>query len=304
MGLDGNKVIQLGSSRRTPGPITPGIGDCTKASAPLRKRDHTAYGSRRSPGRRSSSAPMTAPLAVISLLGLVLAMSPTAKAAELKMIAGGSMTGPLKQIVPQFERETGHKLVIHFELHAQSDQAGDFRRTARSRGGPGRCVQGPGRKSPFCRRAHHRYRPRRLWRHRSRRRGQARHQHAGRVEENPARRAIDQLCSHQCGRRLCAESVRSPRRRRGDESQNQAAAIAGSDRSGGCQGRRRSRGISDQHADRAGRRSGRVRFPPTCSRNWCSHRRYPPTARKPTPQRPSSTICGRLPPPPSSRPPA
>jgi molybdate transport system substrate-binding protein len=42
-------------------------------------------------------------------------MSPHAKAAELKMIAGGSMSGPLKQIVPQFERATGHKLVIHFD---------------------------------------------------------------------------------------------------------------------------------------------------------------------------------------------
>jgi molybdate transport system substrate-binding protein len=42
-------------------------------------------------------------------------MSPDAHAAELKMIAGGSMTGPLKQIVPQFERETGHRLTIHFD---------------------------------------------------------------------------------------------------------------------------------------------------------------------------------------------
>jgi molybdate transport system substrate-binding protein len=31
------------------------------------------------------------------------------------MIAGGSMTGPLKQIVPQFEAATGHKLTIHFD---------------------------------------------------------------------------------------------------------------------------------------------------------------------------------------------
>jgi molybdate transport system substrate-binding protein len=58
---------------------------------------------------------MTPPISAISLLGLVLAMSPTAKAAELQIIAGGSMTGPLKQIVPQFESATGHKLVIHFD---------------------------------------------------------------------------------------------------------------------------------------------------------------------------------------------
>ena len=51
----------------------------------------------------------------VSLLGLVLAMTPDAHAAELKMIAGGSMTGPLKQIAPQFETATGHKLTIHFD---------------------------------------------------------------------------------------------------------------------------------------------------------------------------------------------
>jgi molybdate transport system substrate-binding protein len=70
--------------------------------------------SRRSRGRRPLGNQMNPPLAIISLLGL-LAMSPTAKAAELQMIAGGSLTGPLKQIVPPFERATGHKLVIHFD---------------------------------------------------------------------------------------------------------------------------------------------------------------------------------------------
>ena len=58
---------------------------------------------------------MRRPLAVVSLVGLVLAMTPDARAAELKVIAGGSMTGPLKQIVPQFEAATGHKLSIHFD---------------------------------------------------------------------------------------------------------------------------------------------------------------------------------------------
>src|ERR1700748_598574 len=58
---------------------------------------------------------MRRPLAVVSLVGSVLAMTPDSHAAELKMIAGGSMTGPLKQIVPQFEAATGHKLAIHFD---------------------------------------------------------------------------------------------------------------------------------------------------------------------------------------------
>jgi molybdate transport system substrate-binding protein len=44
-------------------------------------------------------------------------MSPIANlhAAELKVLAGGSMTGPLNELGPQFERATGHKLVIYFD---------------------------------------------------------------------------------------------------------------------------------------------------------------------------------------------
>jgi molybdate transport system substrate-binding protein len=60
---------------------------------------------------------MTSPLAALSLLGLAIAMSPAAGtyAAELKIIAGGSMTSSLNQIAAQFERASGHKLVIHFD---------------------------------------------------------------------------------------------------------------------------------------------------------------------------------------------
>jgi molybdate transport system substrate-binding protein len=44
-------------------------------------------------------------------------MSPIADlhAAELKVLAGGSMTGPLNQLGPEFERASGHKLTIHFD---------------------------------------------------------------------------------------------------------------------------------------------------------------------------------------------
>jgi molybdate transport system substrate-binding protein len=51
------------------------------------------------------------------LLGLALAMPPIAglRAAELKVLAGGSMTGVLNELGPQFERASGHRLVIHFD---------------------------------------------------------------------------------------------------------------------------------------------------------------------------------------------
>ena len=43
------------------------------------------------------------------------ALGPMAEAAELKVIAGGSMTAPLNQLSPEFEKATGHKLSIHFD---------------------------------------------------------------------------------------------------------------------------------------------------------------------------------------------
>jgi molybdate transport system substrate-binding protein len=51
-----------------------------------------------------------------SVVGLLLALSPMAslQAAELKVLAGGAMTGSLGELGPQFERASGHKLVIHF----------------------------------------------------------------------------------------------------------------------------------------------------------------------------------------------
>ena len=48
------------------------------------------------------------------LIGLALAAAPAAAAAELKVIAGGSMTASLKELGPRFEKATGHKLAITF----------------------------------------------------------------------------------------------------------------------------------------------------------------------------------------------
>ncbi|HEU0081367.1 MAG TPA: substrate-binding domain-containing protein [Bradyrhizobium sp.] len=46
---------------------------------------------------------------------LTVTQSPMAHAAELKVLAGGSTTGWLNELAPQFERATGHKLSIHFD---------------------------------------------------------------------------------------------------------------------------------------------------------------------------------------------
>ena len=49
-------------------------------------------------------------------LGLAMALAPAAGAgaAELKVIAGGSMTASLNALAPAFERASGHKLDIRF----------------------------------------------------------------------------------------------------------------------------------------------------------------------------------------------
>jgi molybdate transport system substrate-binding protein len=46
---------------------------------------------------------------------LALAVPPGLQAAELKVLAGGSMTAVLNELAPPFERASGHKLVIHFD---------------------------------------------------------------------------------------------------------------------------------------------------------------------------------------------
>jgi molybdate transport system substrate-binding protein len=50
-----------------------------------------------------------------SMLGLALVLSPMVEAAELRVLAGGSTTGWLNELSPQFERATGHKVTIHFD---------------------------------------------------------------------------------------------------------------------------------------------------------------------------------------------
>ena len=54
--------------------------------------------------------------AVVILLSAAAAMtSASLKAAELKVIAGGSMTAPMNALATPFEKASGHKLSIHFD---------------------------------------------------------------------------------------------------------------------------------------------------------------------------------------------
>jgi molybdate transport system substrate-binding protein len=52
-----------------------------------------------------------------SALGLALAAAPIAavEGAELRVIAGGSMTASLNRLSPEFEKASGHRLAIHFD---------------------------------------------------------------------------------------------------------------------------------------------------------------------------------------------
>ena len=58
-------------------------------------------------------SPLTVTAALSGILAMAAATSPLA--AELKVIAGGSMTVSMNAIAPAFEKATGHKLVSHFD---------------------------------------------------------------------------------------------------------------------------------------------------------------------------------------------
>jgi len=55
-------------------------------------------------------------LAAVAKLGLLalLAQGASAKAAEVKVLAGAALQGAFTELVPKFEAATGHKLVIEY----------------------------------------------------------------------------------------------------------------------------------------------------------------------------------------------
>src|SRR5215475_7865537 len=52
---------------------------------------------------------------VAMALGMMVATMTGVQAAELKLIAGGSLAGLFKDLGPQFEKASGHTLSIHFD---------------------------------------------------------------------------------------------------------------------------------------------------------------------------------------------
>src|SRR5438552_1339801 len=54
-------------------------------------------------------------LVLFLVVAVAVGLSPMARAAELRVIAGGSMTASLNALTPEFEKATGHKLSTHFD---------------------------------------------------------------------------------------------------------------------------------------------------------------------------------------------
>ena len=61
------------------------------------------------------SKPLLKSVAILLSTALVMTSTASLQAAELKVIAGGSMTASMNALAAPFEKATGHKLSIHFD---------------------------------------------------------------------------------------------------------------------------------------------------------------------------------------------
>ena len=197
--------------------------------------------------------------AVASMLGLAPVLSPMGglHAAELKVLAGGSLTSVLNELGPQFERASGHKLVIHFNSTPNLIKQAT-RRAVRPRVSfpsmfsgtpPRRPASRPARPSisrasamaSRCARA--RPSPTSAHRMHSRRPCSTRSPSPSCRRAPPAPISLKVFERLGIGEAMKAKTIRADR--------------TGADRPGRRQGRRRTRGVCRQRADRSRRRTGR-----------------------------------------------
>lgn len=59
----------------------------------------------------------------IALAAIVLGLAQPAGAAEIEVLSIPGIRAALNQLVPQFERDTGHKVVIRYEIYARQKKA-------------------------------------------------------------------------------------------------------------------------------------------------------------------------------------
>src|SRR5262245_10893557 len=63
----------------------------------------------------ATSMPRTLRAAAAAFCVSVLAPAASAQAAEVKVLAVGALTGAFKELIPQFERASGHKLIVQYQ---------------------------------------------------------------------------------------------------------------------------------------------------------------------------------------------
>jgi len=228
---------------------------------------------------------MSKPRFITPFLSGILAMAAASQlqAAELKLIAGGSMTASMNAIAPQFEKATGHKLITISTLPPTSLRASIRGRRSTWSSCPS-MSSGCRRQGALCVCAARRYRPGRLRNYRSRGCAEAGHLDGGRLQEALlAAPSIAFLPASAAGAYITKVFERlgiGEEMKAKTKVQTAPAAIAPAVAKGEAElGVFLTNVLIAPGVELVGL------FRATCNRSWCSPRQSPPTPRKPTPQR-------------------
>ena len=176
-------------------------------------------------------------VAAASMLGLTTGVSPMggAHAAELRVLAGGSLRSVLTELGPKFEQASGHKLVIHFDTTPNLIKAATTGEPFDSASCRSTFSMTPTQR-PISRRRSNLHAS--AMASRSVRRAEAGHQHASGLQEDAARRKIHHISAGKRGRLLYSEAFRAARHRRRDEGQDRRTGSTDRNCSGRGQRRR------------------------------------------------------------------